>query len=140
MARQASLTRVTAPTVVQAAIDETVLRRPIGGGAVMATQLDHLVKLAKLPNVPLRIAPFRVGLRHGVLSGPFEILRFPINDNGQNTEPPTVFVEALTGVLYLDKPHEIDRYATAFANIWESALDERASRELISHATREPEP
>jgi hypothetical protein len=85
-------------------------------------------------------APFRVGLHHGVLSGPFEILRFPINGNGQDTEPPTVFVEALTGGLYLDKPHEIDRYATAFANIWESALDEQASRELISHATRDPEP
>jgi hypothetical protein len=92
-------TRVTAPTVVQAAINETVLRRPIGGGAVTATQLDHLVKLAELPNVSLRIAPFHGGLHHGVLSGPFEILRFPSNDNGQDTEPPTVFVTALTGGL-----------------------------------------
>lgn len=101
----------------------------------MATQFDHLVKLAKLPNVSLRIAPFRIFLHHGVLSGPFEILRFPINDNGQDTGPPTVFVEGLTGGLYLDKPTR-----STVTNIWESAPDERASRELISHATKEPEP
>jgi hypothetical protein len=39
--------------------------------------------------------------------------------------------------LHLDKPHEVDRYDTAFRNIGESSLDERASRELITQVARE---
>lgn len=87
----------------------------------------------------LRVVPFGAGLHHGIMSGTFELLRFPLNGNGQDTEPPTVYVESFTGALYLDKPHEVARYDTAFKNIWESALDERASQELISQVARERE-
>jgi hypothetical protein len=86
--------------------------------------------------VSLRVIPFGSGLHHGVMSGPFEILRFPLNGNGQDTEPPTVYVDGFTGDLYLDKPHEVARYDTAFRNIWESSLDERASEELIIQVAR----
>ena len=40
-----------------------------------------------LPNVSLRIMPFSAGLHHGIMSGPFVILRFPINGDGKATEP-----------------------------------------------------
>jgi hypothetical protein len=48
-----------------------------------------------------------------------------------------VYAESLTGVLFLDRPREIDRYDTAFRNMWESALDEKASEDLIIHMARE---
>ncbi len=81
--------------------------------------------------------PFSAGLHRGVMSGPFVILRFPRHGNGQETEPPTVYVDGFTGALYLDRPREIDRYDTAFTNIWETSLGERASQELIIHVTKE---
>jgi hypothetical protein len=81
--------------------------------------------------------PFGAGLHRGVMSGPFELLRFPLHGNGQETEPPVVYVEGFTGALYLDRPREIDRYDTAFTNIWETSLDERATHELITQVTRE---
>ncbi|MGH3976008.1 MAG: Scr1 family TA system antitoxin-like transcriptional regulator, partial [Pseudonocardiaceae bacterium] len=87
--------------------------------------------------VSVRVMPFSAGLHHGILSGPFEILRFPLNGNGQGTEPPTVYVEGFTGALYLDKPREIDHYDSTFTNIWVSSLDERASQELITQMIRE---
>jgi len=83
------------------------------------------------------VMPFGAGLHHGALSGPFVILRFPLNGTGQETEPTTVYVEGFTGALYLDKPHEIERYTTAFTNSWESSLDEKASRELMSRVAKE---
>ncbi|MGH3694753.1 MAG: helix-turn-helix domain-containing protein [Pseudonocardiaceae bacterium] len=137
MARQALLTRCTDPPVLPVVLNEAILRRPVGDPTVMAHQLDRLMAAGELPTMSLRVVPFTAGLHRGVMSGPFEILRFPLNANGEETEPPIVYVEGVTGALYLDKPREIDRYDTVFANIWESALDEAASRELITQVTKE---
>jgi transcriptional regulator with XRE-family HTH domain len=117
MARQALLTRVTAPPTFTVALNEAVLRRPVGGTPVMLEQLDRLVAVSELPNVTLGVVPFAAGLHHGVLSGPFIILRFPNNGDGTASEPPTVYVEGFTGALYLDQPHEIERHDQAFERI-----------------------
>jgi hypothetical protein len=106
----------------------------------MAAQIRRLLDASDLPNMALRIMPFSAGLHHGIMSGPFVILRFPLNGDGKATEPPTVYVDGFTGTLYLDKPAEIDRYTMAFADIWSAALDESASQNLLSQAFRELEP
>ena len=137
MARQTLLTRVTAPPMLDIVLNEAILHRPIGGPTIMVRQLERLVEVGALPTVSVRVLPFAAGLHQGIMSGPFEILRFPLNSNGQDTEPPTVYVEGLTGALYLDKPHEIERYDAAFSNMWESALDEIASQKLITRMVRE---
>jgi transcriptional regulator with XRE-family HTH domain len=137
IARQALLTRVTEPPTFQAVLNEAVLHRPIGDNDIMAHQLRRLVEIGALDNVSIRVMPFAAGLHHGALSGPFVILRFPLNGAGQESEPPTVYAESLTGVLFLDRPREIDRYDTAFRNMWESALDEKASEDLIIHMAKE---
>ncbi len=137
MARQVLLTRVTDPSEIQVVLNEAILRRPIGGEKVMARQLERLIQAGALPTVSVRVMPFGAGLHYGVMSGPFVILRFPLNGTGQETEPPTVYVDGFTGALYLDKPREVDRYDTAFTNIWVSSMDEGASQELISQVARE---
>ncbi|HKE99732.1 MAG TPA: helix-turn-helix transcriptional regulator [Actinomycetes bacterium] len=137
IARQALLTRVTDPPRLDVALNEAVVRRPVGGEPVMAAQLERLAEVGELPNVSLRVVPFRTGLHHGLMSGPFVMLRFPLDGDGRETEPPTVYAESLTGALYLDKPHEIDRYDGAFKSIWASALGEPASKGLITQVARE---
>jgi hypothetical protein len=137
LARQALLTRITNPPVFDVVLNEAILHRPVGGEETARGQLKRLEEVSELPTVSLRVVPFGAGLHHGVMSGTFELLRFPLNGNGQDTEPPTVYVESFIGALYLDKPHEVARYDTAFKNIWESSLDERASQELITQVTRE---
>lgn len=139
-ARQALLRRITAPPLLRVALNEAILRRPVGGPIVMAEQLGYLAKAGELPNVSLRVIPFSAGLHPGVMSGPFEILRFPRNGDGRDSEPPTVFADGFTGDLYLDKAAEIDRHAVAFAAIWAAGLDEAESRALINQAARELEP
>jgi len=131
MARQALVRRSIDPPELQVTLNESALRWPIGGPAVMAAQLDRLVTASELPNVSLRVVPFAAGLHPGILSGSFIMLRFRANGNGTESEPPTVYAELHTGALYLDKPQEIQRYGDVFTGIWRQALDESSSRELI---------
>ncbi|MBP2404920.1 hypothetical protein SNS2_3544 [Streptomyces netropsis] len=98
----------------------------------MAGQLAHLLEVGELPNVTVKVVPFNAGLHLGVMSGPFGILRFPMNGDGSESEPPTVYADGYTGDLYLDKPGEVARYDAAFQNIWAKALNEQDSRHLIS--------
>jgi len=137
IARQTLLTRPVAAPELRVVLNESILRRPVGGREVMSVQLERLIAVSEMPNVALRVLPFAVGTHAGIMSGPFVVLEFPTNGNGQATEPPTVYVDGFTGALFLDKPHEIDRYEAAFNNIWDASLDEWASRQAIRDAMKE---
>ncbi|ARP74313.1 XRE family transcriptional regulator [Streptomyces pluripotens] len=61
-ARQASLERTPAP-MVYAVLDESCIRRPVGGAKVIAAQLDRLAAFAELPSTVLQVAPYDLGER-----------------------------------------------------------------------------
>ena len=109
----------------------------VGGPAIMSGQLARLAEVAELPNVSLRVVPFSAGLHPGLMSGPFVILRFPLNGDGRESEPATVYMDGFTGALYLDKAGEVERYVEAFGGIWDACLDEAASQDLTHHAAEE---
>ncbi len=103
MGRKRLLSR-TAPPRLWAALDEAVLRRPMGDASVMREQIDHLLEMTDNPNVTLQIVPFNVG-GHSAAGGPFSILRFAEPELSD-----VVYLEQLTSALYIDKPAEVDRY------------------------------
>ena len=72
-------------------LDETVLRRPVGGHMVMRAQLEHLIAAAGQPNVIIQVILFAAGW-HPALYGMFNIFRFPAAQL-----PDIVYTEALTG-------------------------------------------
>jgi transcriptional regulator with XRE-family HTH domain len=102
--RQQVLTRPDATPRVWAVIDESALRRPLGGREVMRAQLTHLVEVAELPQVTLQVMPFDRG-GHSAAGGSFSILRF-----AEPELPDIVYIEQLTGALYLDRLEEADHY------------------------------
>jgi transcriptional regulator with XRE-family HTH domain len=102
--RQEILARVEPVPKVWAVIDESALRRPLGGREVMRAQLRHLIELTESPQVTLQIMPFDRG-GHSAAGGSFTILRFADADL-----PDIVYIEQLTGALYLDRPEELDHY------------------------------
>ena len=108
--------------------------------SVPAARSWTLADAALLPNVSIRVVPFSAGLHRGMLSGPFAILRFPVNGDGQESEPPVVYVTDLGGALYLERPSEIHRYQDVYAAIAAVARDEPASRALIRRAAEEHSP
>jgi transcriptional regulator with XRE-family HTH domain len=137
MGRQAILRRPIDPPALRVVLRESVLCSRVGGVAVMAGQLDHLAAVSELPNVALRVVPASAGYHPGIVTGSFTVLRFPLNGGGQESEPPTIYQEMYTGALYLDKPAEVERFDAAFEAIWDTALDERSSRDLIGRTAEE---
>ncbi|MER5553763.1 helix-turn-helix transcriptional regulator [Streptomyces sp. NPDC002793] len=60
--RQGSLDR-SPPPFVYAVLDESCIRRRVGGPGVMAAQLDKLLAFAELPSTVLQIAPYALAER-----------------------------------------------------------------------------
>jgi transcriptional regulator with XRE-family HTH domain len=137
MARQSLLTRVTSPPTLDVILNESTLRRPVGGAVVMRRQIDRLIEASDLAALNLRIIPFSAGLHTGSWSGPFLIMHFGNYGEGRIGEPPTVYVEGLTGALYLDQPHEVEHHEHAFAQIWGAALNESESIKLMARISKE---
>ncbi|MCR0991238.1 DUF5753 domain-containing protein [Streptomyces albidoflavus] len=73
--RQEALIRER-PPMVFVTMDESCIRRPIGGPAVMGRQLERLVAFAELPNTMLQIAPFEIGERR-TFDLPVNLLTLP---------------------------------------------------------------
>jgi len=73
--RQASLHREPAP-LLYVVMDESCLRRPVGGPRVMAAQFDRLLELAELPSTVLQVAPYDLGERRA-FDMPINLLTLP---------------------------------------------------------------
>ncbi|MFB7473565.1 Scr1 family TA system antitoxin-like transcriptional regulator [Kitasatospora sp. NPDC056184] len=58
--RQQCLDR-TPPPLVHAVLDESCIRRLVGGRDVMVAQLLHLEELTQRPNIVIQVAPFSLG-------------------------------------------------------------------------------
>jgi transcriptional regulator with XRE-family HTH domain len=113
------------PLEFSAFIDESVVRRIIGGEDVMAEQLKHLIEVSKLPNVFLRILPFTAG-EHLFLSGPATLLEFR-----ETTHMDVVYMEGLAGDLYEEQPDMVDWYRQEFERLSAKALDHRTTIKMI---------
>jgi len=122
--RQGRLTSSPTLTLV-ALIDESVVRRVIGGSEVMNEQLRHLIEVAQLPNVTLQILPFGAG-EHPFLGGSAALLEFR-----ETTHPDVVYLEGLAGDLYEEQPSEVGRYRDEFDRLSVMALDHRLSLKMI---------
>ena len=111
MERQKLLQRPEAPRL-WAVIDEAVLRRPMGGRAAHREQLNALLELTGSTTVRLQIMPFAAG-GHAASGGAFSILRFPYQELSD-----VVYIEHLTGGLYIDKREEVDRYTATISRLF----------------------
>jgi transcriptional regulator with XRE-family HTH domain len=106
LARQDLLKR-PAPPEYWVVLEETVLRRPIGGPDVMRGQIEHLIECAARPDITIQVLPFAAGW-HPAMYGMFNIFRFP-----DGAMPDVVYSEGLTSATYLNKPEETTQYTEA---------------------------
>ncbi|MEU9211427.1 helix-turn-helix transcriptional regulator [Streptomyces sp. NPDC048415] len=122
MQRQDLLTREGAPRI-WAVMDETALRRPIGGPEVMRAQIDKLLQVTKLAHVTLQVIPFSSGPHPGTY-GPFVLFRFAMPEL-----PDMVYSEYLTGAVYLDARSEVATHL--------EVMDRMAAQAATAHRTKE---
>ncbi|WP_228993537.1 helix-turn-helix transcriptional regulator [Streptomyces sp. DH8] len=73
--RQAALVRPQ-PPMLFVTMDESCIRRPVGGAAVMNAQLDRLMEFAEMPNTVLQVAPYEIGEQRA-FDLPVNILTLP---------------------------------------------------------------
>ena len=124
MTRQRLLSADNGPRF-EAVVDESVLHRIVGGPPVMQAQLERLVEVSALPKVTLRVIPYAAGaLPAG--NNKFIILSF-----AQPAVPDVVYVEGLTGDLFLEDPHDVEAYKATYRTLLRLAADPDATRETL---------
>jgi transcriptional regulator with XRE-family HTH domain len=126
--RQARLAAHPAP-FVHAVMDESCLRRTVGGRAVMAAQLDRLLAFAELPRTVCQVAPYEMGEARS--------LDLPINLLTMRDGSVMAYGEsALRGQVERDTD-AVRPLLTAYHQLQVEALSQAASVALIGKVRRE---
>jgi len=128
--RQQLLSRLSPPRL-WAVVDEGALRRPMGGREVMRGQVERLMAATKEPNITLQVLPFTFG-GHAAEGGAFTIMRFPEADMAD-----IVYIEQLTGALYLDKREDVERYSEVVERLSVKATAPERTQDILAAILKE---
>jgi transcriptional regulator with XRE-family HTH domain len=131
VARQSILSRDLDPPQYEAVLDEASVGARGGPADVMRDQVEHLCRLAELPNVTLRVLPRETRIAEGYLPQTgFSIYRF-----ADPQDPETVAVESLAiDLVHNDEKKEIDiaRYSMVYEWLREAAMPPDRSLEWLT--------
>ncbi|MFD4015661.1 helix-turn-helix domain-containing protein [Streptomyces sindenensis] len=104
-------------------LDEAVLRRPVGGAAVMRGQLEKLLRMTEEPNVTIQVLPFDQGA-HGSLGGSLTVLVMP-----DGTE--VAYTEGAHYGQLTEEPDEVERFVLTYDQLRAMALPPLMSLAMI---------
>jgi hypothetical protein len=113
-ARARRLTADERPLQFHVVMTDGALRLAVGSEDVRRAQLQHLVKMARQPNITLQILRPEDG-PHSALTGPFAILDF-------EAARPVCYVEGIDGASYLQEPDQVATHRWAARDIERVAL------------------
>jgi hypothetical protein len=113
-------------------MDEAVVLRRFGGARVMRAQIEHLTEVSHQPNVTVQLLPLEFTGYSAGASGTFTQLGFPESDVSD-----VVYVEQLTGAMYIDKRDEVDQYRVVMEKLCADSLSPEATRERLHAVLRD---
>lgn len=128
MDRQQVLRR-TPPPALSFVIEETVLRRPIGGRDCLRRQVKHLRECAGLPFVGLTVMPL-VRETHAALSGPMVLMETPELER-------IAYSEGQRGSVVVDDPEEVSALYDKYGMLRSQALDPEETLGLLDEIAGE---
>ncbi|MFF2353816.1 DUF5753 domain-containing protein [Kitasatospora sp. NPDC058115] len=111
--------------LLMAVLDESAIRSELGGPAVMRRQMQHLLNVARLPNISIQVAPFAG--RHTVIKTSMVLLEMP---DGRNW----VYSESLDRGHLSDAPAIVAAHRRGYDLLRGEVLSVRESLELIADA------
>ncbi len=117
-------------------LDDAVLRRHVGGAAVMSEQIDHLIAMADRSNVDIQILRFSAGA-HAAGSGGHFLLLGRDDERDPLSSMNVVYLELHRRGLYLDEPTDVHNYKIMFDYLRSQAADTSTSLDLLAVARRE---
>ncbi len=131
LARQDVLRQTGLSPQASCIINESVLRRTVGGNGVMHEQIEMLAKERDPANVTVQVLSFNSGA-HPAMAGPFQILTF--HDPG---DLGIVHLESAMTAITLEQPEELRRYDEIWGSLQARALSPEDSRVMMrSYALR----
>lgn len=101
---------------------EQALHRQMGDSSIMHDQLLHVVLLALLDNVTVRVVPSAAEAEFG---GPFHLFEYA-------QHPPLVYLDNHTTGLFLEDPEFVTAYRELVPVLADAALNGEQSRQLIA--------
>jgi transcriptional regulator with XRE-family HTH domain len=113
------------PPRIRVLLDDTVLRRPVGGPAVMAAQRRRLLADADRPAVTIQVLEAGAGA-HAGMDGPFTIFGFPAP-----AERDVVALDSAADALYLEDAEDVARYRRVFELLLPAARSPEDSAAII---------
>lgn len=128
LGRKDALVRQTDPVHMLALIWEPILRAGIGGPRVMAEQLRHLLTMAKLDTVELRVIPHDAGW-HAGLESPYMLIE---GRDGDSDGDSVVHLETRASGLFLHRDEDVAPYKDGADKVLRKAMSQSASIELIA--------
>jgi transcriptional regulator with XRE-family HTH domain len=131
MRRQEILTTREPPLRFSVVLDEAVILRKMGSGELMYRQLEHLVEVAELPNIDLRVLPLSGG--GAPLADSFGILSFGAPEAGEGASMlhDVVWVESVKSQMYVADEQDVYNFSLVFDGLQESALPPADSKRFI---------
>ncbi|MET4925571.1 helix-turn-helix transcriptional regulator [Streptomyces sp. PSRA5] len=118
------------PLRVHAIIWEAALRQQVGGPALMARQLAHVLELSQMPNILVQVLPYRAG-GHPCVGGAFNILSFADDDALD-----VVHMDGLRSTVWAEGAEESAHYAALFARTSQVCLSPYDSSQYIEDIAR----
>ncbi|KUL50238.1 DNA-binding protein [Streptomyces sp. NRRL F-4489] len=118
-----------AKPVVWTLLDESVLRRRVGGPQVMAAQLHKIAAMAEVGRLRLHVLPFRVGA-HALLGGDLTLMSF-------EDSAPVAYVEGFQSGNLMDDPAMVASSQSAYALALSDALSQQESLALVRSVAEE---
>lgn len=122
MDRQKVLVREDPPNV-RVLLGEAALHQEVGGVEGLRELLAHLRELQRMPNVAVRIVPFKAGA-HRLLGTSYHSVKI---DGARR-----VYIEGVTKATYIHEEDEVGLYESEFDHLWEgAALGDEASATML---------
>ncbi len=111
------------PPMLWYVLDESVLRRMVGGTGVMSAQLDRLIAAAGAGGFVIQVLPFSASDQAGV-DGPISVFEF-------DDAPTVCYTECYSGGRIVEDHAEVAEMMTTVSMLRASALSPRDSLELM---------
>jgi transcriptional regulator with XRE-family HTH domain len=133
VARLSRQERLWAPgsPVVWAIVEESVIRRPLGGVAVMREQLEALIALSEVRHFTIQIMPDASGGHPLLINGPLTLLTLPDRST-------VSYFEGSNAGHLVEDPEAVDQHQRAYDLLRACALSPADSAEWLKSVLEEP--
>jgi transcriptional regulator with XRE-family HTH domain len=117
------------PPALWVILDESVLRRPVGGRYVMREQIARLIEACRRPHVSVQVISSSVGAHRGLWAGAFIIANF-------KDAPPVGYQETACQGQFVDRRQDVETLVDCWDTLVREALPWAASQALLEEAAK----